>query len=72
MVCIGQNNYFRFNHPKQAAIIREQCKNSRFSIVPDATVYPGIYLFTSMNIFPLFDKNVHNLLRGSLTIFHYK
>ncbi|XP_066930642.1 kinesin-like protein KIF16B isoform X1 [Clytia hemisphaerica] len=44
MVCIGQNNYFRFNHPKQAALIREQTKNSRFSIVPDAAVYPDVQL----------------------------
>lgn len=40
MVCIGQNNYFRFNHPKEAAQIKEQYKSSRFSIVPDG-VYPG-------------------------------
>ena len=40
MICIGQNNYFRFNHPKEAAQIKEQYKNSRFSIVPDG-VYPG-------------------------------
>ena len=43
MVCIGRNNYFRFNHPQEAAIIKEQCKNSRFSIVPDG-VYPGRYI----------------------------
>lgn len=42
MVCIGRNNYFRFNHPQEAALIKEQYKNSRFSIVPDG-VYPGSY-----------------------------
>ena len=41
-MCIGRNNYFRFNHPQEAALIKEQYKNSRFSIVPDG-VYPGSY-----------------------------
>ena len=40
MVCIGQSNYFRFNHPREATKIREQCTMSRFSIVPD-DIYPG-------------------------------
>jgi len=43
MVCIGRNTYFRFNHPKEADIIKEHIKNSRFSIVPDG-VYPDVQL----------------------------
>merc|ERR1719494_743038 len=43
MVCLGKNNYFRFNHPKEAAQIREQITGSRFSIVPDG-VYPDVQL----------------------------
>lgn len=44
MLCIGHNNYFRFNHPQEAALIKEQFKGSRFSIVPDG-VYPGKITF---------------------------
>ena len=40
MICLGKNNYFRFNHPKEAARIKAELPNSRFSIVPD-NVYPG-------------------------------
>ena len=40
MVCLGKNNYFRFNHPKEAARIKESHTSGRFSIVPDG-FYPG-------------------------------
>ncbi|XP_065644289.1 kinesin-like protein KIF16B isoform X2 [Hydra vulgaris] len=43
MVCIGQNNYFRFNHPREATKIKEMYSNSRFSIVPD-DIYPDVQL----------------------------
>ena len=40
MICLGKNNYFRFNHPKEAARIKMENPNIRFSIVPD-NIYPG-------------------------------
>lgn len=43
MICLGRNNYFRFNHPREAAMMKEQYSNARFSIVPDG-VYPDIQL----------------------------
>ena len=45
MICLGKNNYFRFNHPKEAARIKAELPNSRFSIVPD-NVYPGKLEYT--------------------------
>lgn len=41
MICLGKNNYFRFNHPKEAARIKMENPNTRFSIVPD-NMYPGM------------------------------
>ena len=65
MVCIGCNNYFRFNHPREAAMLKERCKSSRFSIVPDG-VHPGtllhffyfylIYSFIVTDFSPWFHK----------------
>eukprot|EP00794_Sanderia_malayensis_P011257 gene11257-12437_t len=43
MICLGKNNYFRFNHPKEAARIKQELPNGRFSIVPDS-VYPDVEL----------------------------
>jgi len=43
MICLGRNNYFRFNHPKEAARIKMENPNTRFSIVPD-NIYPDVQL----------------------------
>ncbi|XP_065056409.1 pleckstrin homology-like domain family B member 1 isoform X1 [Rhopilema esculentum] len=43
MICLGKNNYFRFNHPKEAARIKQENPNIRFSIVPD-NIYPDVQL----------------------------
>lgn len=57
MICLGKNNYFRFNHPKEAARIKMENPNTRFSIVPD-NIYPGILIFLNVTSRGIKDLNI--------------
>jgi len=34
MICIGRSNYFRFNHPEEAELVKTILPNARISSVP--------------------------------------
>lgn len=34
MICLGRSNYFRFNHPQEAQLMRTVLPNTRISVVP--------------------------------------
>ncbi|XP_042881409.1 pleckstrin homology-like domain family B member 1 isoform X3 [Penaeus japonicus] len=41
MICLGRSNYFRFNHPQEAQLMRSILPNTRISMVP-INFYPAV------------------------------
>ncbi|XP_064098310.1 pleckstrin homology-like domain family B member 1 isoform X3 [Macrobrachium nipponense] len=41
MICLGRSNYFRFNHPEEAQLMKAILPNTRISMVP-INFYPGV------------------------------
>ncbi|XP_037776140.1 verprolin-like [Penaeus monodon] len=41
MICLGRSNYFRFNHPQEAQLMRSILPNTRVSMVP-INFYPAV------------------------------
>ena len=41
MICIGRSNYFRFNHPEEAELMKTILPNARISPSSDAVRFVG-------------------------------